>query len=69
MYKIEDDTNIGNITPEKFLSLVNTKRGLIKCLSCKIAQVLSAAGKRYDVDYNSTGESNIVNFLDKLKFH
>ena len=46
-YKIEDDTNIENIASEKFLSHVNTKRDLTKYLSFKIAQVLSAAGKRY----------------------
>ena len=27
-YKVEDETNIENITPEIFLSLVNTKRDL-----------------------------------------
>ena len=44
-YRIEDDTNIESITSGKFLSHVNTKRDLTKYLSCKIAKVLSAAGK------------------------
>ena len=67
--KIEDDTNIENITSEKFLSLVNTKRDFIKRLSCKIAQVFSAAEKRYIVAYSITAESSIVHFPDELKFH
>ena len=67
--KIEDDTNIENITSEKFLSLVNTKRDFTKRLSCKIAQVFSAAEKRYIVAYSITAESNIVDFPDELKFH
>ena len=48
-YQIEDDANIENITSEKFLSHVDTKRDLTKYLSCKIAEVLSTAGKRYVV--------------------
>ena len=68
-YKIEDDTNIENLSSEKFLSHGNTKRDLTKYLSCKISQVLSAAGKRYIAAYNSTAESNIVNFPGELKFH
>ena len=68
-YKMEDDTNIENITSEKFLSQVNTKRDFTKYLSCKIAQVLSAAGKRYIVAYSITAKSNIVDFPDELKFH
>ena len=67
--RIEDDTNIESITSEKFLSHVNTKRDLTKYLSCKIAQVLSAAGKQYVVTYNSTAESNIIDFPEELKFH
>ena len=58
-YKMEDDTNIENITSEKFLSQVNTKRDFTKYLSCKIAQVLPAAGKRYIVAYSITAKSNI----------
>ena len=68
-YKIEDDTNIESITSERFLSHFNTKRNLTKYLSHKIAQVLPAAAKRYVVAYNSTAESNIINFPDELKFH
>ena len=68
-YKIEDDTNIENLTSEKFLSHGNTKRDLTKYLSWKISQVLSAAGKRYVPAYNSTAESNIVDFPGELKFH
>ena len=50
-YKIEGNTNMSG----KFLSHVNTKRDLIKYLNCKIAScLLSAAGKRYFVAYNST---------------
>ena len=30
---------------------------------------MSAAGKRYVLAYNSTAESNIVDFPDELKFH
>ena len=37
-YTIEDDTIIKNITSEKFLSHLNTKRDLTKYLSCKIAK-------------------------------
>ena len=68
-YKIEDDTNIESITSERFLSHFNTKRNLTKYLSRKIAQVLSAAAKRYVVAYNSTADSNIIDFPDELKFH
>ena len=68
-YKIEYDTNIENLTSEKFLSHGNTKRDLTKYLSWKISQVLSAAGKRYVAAYNSTAESNIVDFPGELKFH
>ena len=68
-YKIEDDTNIENITSEKFLSHVNTKEDFTKYLSCNIAQVFSAAEKRYIVAYSITAESNIVDFPDELKFH
>ena len=68
-YKLEDDTNIQNITSAKFLFHAYTKRDLTKYLSCKIAQVLSAAGKWYGVAYNSTAESNIVDFPEELKFH
>ena len=67
--KIEDDTNIENITSEKFLSLVNTKRDFTKCLSCKIAQVFSAAEKRYIVVYSIIAESSFVHFPDEFKFH
>ena len=31
--------------------------------------LLSAAGKRYIVAYSITAKSNIVDFLDELKFH
>ena len=58
-YKIEDDNDIESITSEKFLSRFNKERNLTKYLSCKIAQVFSAAMKRYVVAYNSTAESNI----------
>ena len=68
-YKLEDDTNIENITSEKLLSHVNTKKDFTKYLSCKIAQVFSAAEKRYIVACSITAESNIVDFPDKLKFH
>ena len=43
-YKIENDTNIKNITSEKFLSHVNTKRDLTKYLSCKIAKCCQLLG-------------------------
>ena len=49
---MEDDANVENITSEKFLSHINTKRDFTKCLSCKIAQVFSAAEKRYIVAYS-----------------
>ena len=68
-HKIEVDTNIENITSEKFLSHVNTKKDFTKYLSCKIAQVFSVAEKRYIVAYSITAESNIVDFPDELKFH
>ena len=68
-YKIEDDTSIENIASENFLSHFNAKRDLTKYLSSKIAQVLSAAGKRYVVVYTITVESNIVDFPGELKFH
>ena len=68
-YKIEDDTNIESTTSENFLSHVNTKRGLTKYLNHKIAQVFSASGKQYVVVYNSTAESNIIDFPDELTFH
>ena len=48
-YKVDDDTNIENITSEKFLSQINTKRDLTIYLGCQIARVLSAAGKQYVV--------------------
>lgn len=64
-----DDANIENITSDSFLSHVNTKRDLTNYLSCKIAQILSAVGKRYIIAFNGTAESNIVNFTDKFKFH
>ena len=58
-YKIEGNTNMSG----KFLSHVNTKRDLIKYLNCKIAScLLSAAGKRYFVAYNSTAESTLSIF-------
>ena len=43
-YKIEDDTNIKNITSEKFLFHINTKRDLTKYLSCKIAKYCQLLG-------------------------
>ena len=68
-YKIEDDTNIENITSEKLLSHVNTKRNFAKYLSGKIAQMFSAAEKQYIVACSIAAESDIVNFPEELKFH
>ena len=64
-YKMEDDTNIENITSEKFLSHVDTKRDFTKYLSCKIAQVFSAAEKWHIVAYSIFAEWNIVDFPDE----